>query len=115
MRTYFTLILPIFLALSYCQIIPVTPSTPQNPTANCLVFQSGQCTACPNNYNLYQQICYRNITGCIKYSLNSSNSEICIECDPAISVPDNKGGCTLTVPAASNMYLDVGLKSGYLS
>ena len=63
----------------------------------CIAFQTGMCIACPYNYNMYQNECYLNITGCTRYSANASGMVLCDTCDSSVSVSDGKGGCTLTV------------------
>jgi hypothetical protein len=81
------------LILTTCQLD--SSSSPSKKP--CIAFQTGQCIACPYNYNMFQNECYLNVTGCTKYSANASGMVLCDTCDSAVSVPDGKGGCTLTV------------------
>jgi hypothetical protein len=89
-----TLIFTLFLLiLTTCQ----TESSSSPSKKPCIAFQTGLCIACPYNYNMFQNECYLNVTGCTKYSANASGMVLCETCDSSVSVPDGKGGCVLTV------------------
>lgn len=48
----------------------------------CLEFYNGQCLRCDSTHHLYQNRCFENMVGCLKYQ----NGDVCVECDSSFSV-----------------------------
>lgn len=66
--------------------------------ALCLAYQSRKCVTCPFNYNILNNECFQNITGCLEYKINQTGLSECTKCNSSIAAQDGMGGCRLTVP-----------------
>ena len=65
------------------------------PMLPCVAYEAADCILCPYNYHINQNQCFKNVTGCTRYVINSEGVEQCQECDPSLGRLDGRGGCSV--------------------